>query len=135
MLWPTVAELTEYRQTVYDTIVDVIMNHPAYDTLATDIQKSQFWALVLGFEHERIHLETSSVLIRELPLKLVRQPEAWPGEIVRRLVRGKPPALVVCHAHPGTIVDSLCPDSSFFQRHTKQSMSPPFIPRRADITL
>jgi hypothetical protein len=29
------------------------------------------WALFMGFEHERIHLETSSVLIRELPLALL----------------------------------------------------------------
>ena len=26
------------------------------------------WAIVMGTEHERIHIETSSVLIRELPL-------------------------------------------------------------------
>ena len=31
----------------------------------------------MGFEHERIHLETSSVLIRELPLNLVRRPAEW----------------------------------------------------------
>ena len=32
----------------------------------------------MGFEHERIHLETSSVLIRELPLALVQRPAEWP---------------------------------------------------------
>ena len=32
----------------------------------------------MAFEHERIHLETSSVLIRELPLELVRHPEHFP---------------------------------------------------------
>jgi len=32
----------------------------------------------MGFEHERIHIETSSVLIRELPLDFVRKPEFWP---------------------------------------------------------
>lgn len=37
------------------------------------------WALVMGFEHERIHLETSSVLMRELPLEYVRMPDAWPA--------------------------------------------------------
>ena len=37
------------------------------------------WALFMGFEHERIHLETSSVLIRELPVDLVRRPAAWPA--------------------------------------------------------
>ena len=32
----------------------------------------------MAFEHERIHLETSSVLIGELPLDLVKKPEDWP---------------------------------------------------------
>ena len=30
------------------------------------------------FEHERIHLETSSVLMRELPLACLAPPPAWP---------------------------------------------------------
>ena len=36
------------------------------------------WALFMGFEHERIHLETSSVLFRETPYHLVQTPENWP---------------------------------------------------------
>jgi 5-histidylcysteine sulfoxide synthase/putative 4-mercaptohistidine N1-methyltranferase len=32
----------------------------------------------MGFEHERIHLETSSVLFRELPVHMLRRPEQWP---------------------------------------------------------
>ena len=32
------------------------------------------WGIVMGFEHERIHLETSSVLMRELPQHLVTRP-------------------------------------------------------------
>ena len=35
------------------------------------------WALFMGFEHERIHLETSSVLIRQLPLHMVTTPQGW----------------------------------------------------------
>jgi len=35
------------------------------------------WALFMGFEHERIHLETSSVLIRQLPVDSVCQPAGW----------------------------------------------------------
>ena len=37
-------------------------------------QDSPLWALVMSFEHERIHVETSSVLITELPLKYVQFP-------------------------------------------------------------
>jgi Sulfatase-modifying factor enzyme 1 len=36
------------------------------------------WALFMGFEHERIHLETSSVLFRETPYHLVQTPHYWP---------------------------------------------------------
>lgn len=32
----------------------------------------------MGIEHEGIHLETSSVLMRELPLGLMRRPPQWP---------------------------------------------------------
>jgi formylglycine-generating enzyme required for sulfatase activity len=33
---------------------------------------------MLGIEHERIHLETSSVLIRQLPIRFVRDHPMWP---------------------------------------------------------
>lgn len=31
----------------------------------------------MGMEHERIHIETSSVLIRQLPVDMVTKPEGW----------------------------------------------------------
>lgn len=31
----------------------------------------------MGFEHDRIHLETSSVLIRQYPIEMVKRPENW----------------------------------------------------------
>jgi formylglycine-generating enzyme required for sulfatase activity len=38
---------------------------------------SPLWALVMGFEHERIHIETSSVLINEMPQSSVRFPSGF----------------------------------------------------------
>ena len=32
---------------------------------------------MMGIEHERIHLETSSVLIRQLPVSMVSRPQKW----------------------------------------------------------
>ena len=32
---------------------------------------------MMGIEHERIHLETSSVLIRQLPASMVAKPPKW----------------------------------------------------------
>jgi hypothetical protein len=46
------------------------------DSLNNLGMNSPLWSLFMGFEHERIHIETSSVLITELPQNLVRFPEA-----------------------------------------------------------
>ena len=75
-IWPPMDQVRDYRRQVYDLIRDLIANHPA---LAEPInQERQTWALVMAFEHERIHLETSSVLMRELPSELLKVPDAWP---------------------------------------------------------
>jgi len=31
-----------------------------------------FWTILMGIEHEKIHLETTSCLIRQLPLKVLK---------------------------------------------------------------
>ena len=80
MLWPSFAEAHTYRQQVYATVSELIATHPdladGHPPIGMD---HPLWALFLGFEHERIHLETSSVLIRELPAHLVQRPAAWPA--------------------------------------------------------
>ncbi len=38
---------------------------------------SLFWVIMMGIEHQRIHLETSSVIIRRLPIEMVRQLPVW----------------------------------------------------------
>ncbi len=38
---------------------------------------SPWWTIMMGIEHERIHLETSSVLIRQHALEYVRPHPAW----------------------------------------------------------
>jgi len=79
MRWPLVSEIQDYRRKVYNLVKDLILNDPRLDPKQVSFsQSSPAWALVMGFEHERIHLETSSVLLRELPLHFMRRPEAWP---------------------------------------------------------
>ena len=77
MPWPSVEEVKEYRKKVYSTVVDLISKLPQRSRFTID-QSSPLWALALSFEHERIHLETSSVLISELPLKYVSRPRFLP---------------------------------------------------------
>jgi 5-histidylcysteine sulfoxide synthase len=79
MEWPSVSECREYRRKVYRLVADLIAEHPGladgHPPVAMD---DPLWALFLGFEHERIHIETTSVLMRELPVELVARPEGFP---------------------------------------------------------
>jgi len=63
--WPTVGAVREYRQKVKQLVTETIEN----TRLTLPISwNDPFWIILMGIEHERIHLETSSVLIRQLPL-------------------------------------------------------------------
>jgi 5-histidylcysteine sulfoxide synthase/putative 4-mercaptohistidine N1-methyltranferase len=72
--WPTVAEVKTYRGQVRRLVDGVIDTLPL--TLPIDWH-NPFWAIMMGIEHQRIHLETSSVIIRRLPLEQVRQLPFW----------------------------------------------------------
>ncbi len=76
--WPAVAEVRAYRRKVYEAVSGLIDQHPGLaDGHTTIDMDSPLWALAMSFEHERIHLETSSVLMRELPEELLRRPNGW----------------------------------------------------------
>lgn len=76
--WPTIEDCRAYRQDAYNVIKSVIETHNDLADPSTLDMSHPLWALLMAMEHERIHLETSSVLIRELPLNLVSPPEYWP---------------------------------------------------------
>jgi len=76
-VWPELDEVIAYRNAVYHLVEGLIETHPCFDRPVT--MDSPGWALVMGFEHERIHLETSSVLMRELALEHVTTPTGWPS--------------------------------------------------------
>lgn len=66
--WPPVKEVRAYRDKVKEVVLNVI------DTVDFQLPiswESPMWIIMMGIEHERIHLETSSVLIRQLPLEQV----------------------------------------------------------------
>lgn len=82
MVWPTVAEVHTYRQQVYKVLTDLIRTHPSLEdhggTKPVSVTWDHpMWALFMGIEHEKIHLETSSVLFREMPISLVQVPDGW----------------------------------------------------------
>lgn len=72
--WPTPAEVKAHRDKTRE-IVDTFIKTVDF-TLPINWD-SPMWIIMMGIEHERIHLETSSVLIRELPLELVKPNEFW----------------------------------------------------------
>jgi 5-histidylcysteine sulfoxide synthase/putative 4-mercaptohistidine N1-methyltranferase len=79
-IWPPLSAVQAYRREGYALIRHLIETHPGLEAERLPItQQSPLWALVMGFEHERIHFETSSVLIRELPIEWVRRPAEWPA--------------------------------------------------------
>jgi len=68
--WPTVAEVREYRHQVFTLINQQI------DTMQLSLpiqQDSLAWLILMGCEHERIHLETSSVIMRMLPMSFLSE--------------------------------------------------------------
>nr|WP_307772778.1 5-histidylcysteine sulfoxide synthase [Aeromonas hydrophila] len=87
--WPSVSELRDYRGRVRALVCDFIERMPL--TLPIDWQ-SPAWVILMGIEHERIHLETSSVLIRQLPLAWVRSQPQWPVCPEARRCRDEVPA-------------------------------------------
>ncbi|XP_025109666.1 ergothioneine biosynthesis protein 1-like isoform X2 [Pomacea canaliculata] len=72
--WPSVDDVVEYRRNVRNIILKLIADTTLVLPITMD---TPWWALMMGMEHERIHLETSSVLLRQLPLHLVQKPPGW----------------------------------------------------------
>ncbi|CAM9110758.1 unnamed protein product [Choristocarpus tenellus] len=76
--WPSVSDVHAYRCTVYGVVKSIIETASEED-ISSITSSSPYWALPMAFEHERIHLETSSVLMREMDLKFLMEPMFWPN--------------------------------------------------------
>lgn len=72
--WPTPAEVKAYRDQVRELVLGLIDNAPLQMPVDWN---NPWWAIIMGIEHERIHLETSSVLIRQHKLEFVKSSPAW----------------------------------------------------------
>lgn len=99
--WPTPSEVQEYRDQVRAAVLQLIDTLPL--TLPIDWENS-WWPIVMGIEHERIHLETSSVLIRQQSLALVKSHPDWQpcrttGSAPQNTLIGVPAGLVTLDKH------------------------------------
>lgn len=72
--WPDVTEVWAYRDKVRAEITTII-NHHSWDLPIH--QDHPLWALLMGIEHSRIHFETSSMLLRQLPIDKLNRPQTW----------------------------------------------------------
>ncbi|GHA21985.1 5-histidylcysteine sulfoxide synthase [Oceanisphaera arctica] len=72
--WPTVAETRAYRTRVRELVDRLISEMPLTLPITQD---SPAWIVLMGIEHERIHLETSSVIMRMLPLQYLDAKPLW----------------------------------------------------------
>ena len=67
--WPSVATVKRYRAAMRQAVDEFIQTMP----LELPIRwNSPAWLVLMGIEHERIHLETSSVIMRQMPLDELR---------------------------------------------------------------
>lgn len=72
--WPSVDEVREYRKTAFNLLRDFILGA---DLPAQFDDSSPYWGFMMGLEHDRIHFETSSVLIRQYDAGLLSRPQGW----------------------------------------------------------
>ena len=74
--WPSITEVQNYRDQVRDIVDDIIMKLPMDNPINWE---SPWWPILMGIEHENIHIETSSAIFRQVPLDMIKQgPERWP---------------------------------------------------------
>ena len=78
--WPTPEKVKAHRDNTRD-VVDKFIRECDF---SMPIEwNSPMWIVLMGIEHERIHLETTSILIRELPIEMTQPHKIW-SNICRR---------------------------------------------------
>jgi len=95
--WPTRHQVKAYRDEVRELVDGLIRSMPLTLPITWE---SPWWGIMMGIEHERIHLETSSVLIRQLPIDQTVQLPFW--EICREA--GEPPVNELVPVAGGRVV-------------------------------
>uniref|UniRef100_A0AAV1VGB5 Sulfatase-modifying factor enzyme domain-containing protein n=1 Tax=Peronospora matthiolae TaxID=2874970 RepID=A0AAV1VGB5_9STRA len=79
MQWPHAAEVLAYRRQVYERVRNVIETHPDLEPGHEPITEDQpLWALMMALEHERIHQETTSMLMLEHPVEFFQSTALLP---------------------------------------------------------
>lgn len=72
--WPSVESVHSYRNQVKQLILTMIDTMPLQLPIQQD---SLAWVILMGIEHERIHIETSSVIMRMMDIASLDDSEHW----------------------------------------------------------
>ena len=72
--WPTYEQTKAYRDEVKQIILNLIDTLEFFIPINWD---SPMWIILMGIEHENIHIETSSVLLRELDIQFLKKDEIF----------------------------------------------------------
>ncbi len=72
--WPTYEQTKAYRDEVKQIILNLIDTLEFFIPINWD---SPMWIILMGIEHENIHIETSSVLLRELDIQFLKNDEIF----------------------------------------------------------
>lgn len=77
--WPSIQAVRDYRHQVRALVLKLIEHAPLQLPLNWH---NPWWTIIMGIEHERIHLETSSVLIRQHQLRYVQNHPQWRANVI-----------------------------------------------------
>lgn len=80
--WPNVLDVYKYRDAVRQQLDELFNKFTlklplTFDGSTVNDDNAFYWAIMMGIEHERIHIETASVHVRELPMKFVKANPFW----------------------------------------------------------
>ena len=103
--WPALDQVRAYRNEVRAVVDKLLCELPLELPLRWD---SPCWVILMGIEHERIHLETSSVLIRQLALSQVKKHPSWQP----CCSSGAAPENSLLEIAPGRVVSGRCKDTA-----------------------
>jgi 5-histidylcysteine sulfoxide synthase len=94
--WPSEADVWDYRRRVFETVSGCIDRADLSKPITED---HPLWSLLMGLEHDRIHFETSSVLIRQYPVDVLTRPEGW----IYAPTDDEAPEQSMIYVEPGTV--------------------------------
>ncbi|PZU92311.1 MAG: 5-histidylcysteine sulfoxide synthase [Pseudanabaena sp.] len=69
-----VFQVWQYRHQVYQCICELI---DGLDIIHPINSEHSLWALMMAIEHQYIHIETSSMLLRQIPVEKLLRPRGW----------------------------------------------------------